>query len=36
MGGERLTALNLPAVEPLPEDLVKSYRVCEGKLGMIP
>ncbi|MFN3262597.1 MAG: peroxidase-related enzyme [Pikeienuella sp.] len=36
MGGERLTALNLPAVEPLPEDIEKYYQVCEEKLGMIP
>ena len=31
-----MTALNLPPVDPLPEDLSRYYDVCREKLGMIP
>ncbi|MEO0359627.1 MAG: peroxidase-related enzyme [Pseudomonadota bacterium] len=31
-----MTALDLPPVDPLPEDLARYYEVCEEKLGMIP
>ena len=31
-----LTALDLPPVDPLPEDIARYYEVCEEKLGMIP
>lgn len=30
------TALDLPPVDPLPEDVAKYFRVCEEKLGMVP
>ena len=30
------TALNLPPVEPLPEDVQKYFDVCREKLGMVP
>lgn len=30
------TALHLPPVEPLPEDVAKYFAVCEDKLGMVP
>ncbi len=33
---EQPTALNLPAVDPLPEATQKYFDVCEDKLGMIP
>jgi uncharacterized peroxidase-related enzyme len=29
-------ALDLPAVDPLPEDIARYYEVCQEKLGMIP
>ncbi|MEO1611921.1 MAG: peroxidase-related enzyme [Pseudomonadota bacterium] len=31
-----MTALELPPVDPLPEDIKRYYEVCEEKLGMIP
>jgi len=31
-----MTALDLPPVDPLPDDLQRYYEVCEEKLGMIP
>lgn len=31
-----MTALELPPVDPLPEDITRYYEVCEEKLGMIP
>jgi len=33
---ERPTALDLPPVEPLPDDVAKYFRICEEKLGMVP
>ena len=30
------TALNLPAVDPLPEGTAKFFRICEEKLGLVP
>lgn len=30
------TALDLPPVDPLPDDIAKYFKVCEEKLGMIP
>jgi len=30
------TALNLPAVDPMPEGIAKFFRICEEKLGMVP
>jgi len=30
------TALNLPAVDPLPERTAKFFRICEEKLGLVP
>lgn len=30
------TALDLPPIDPLPEDIAKYFRVCEEKLGMVP
>ncbi len=32
----RPTALDLPPVDPLPEDVAKYFAVCEEKLGMVP
>ncbi len=32
----RVTALDLPPADPLPEDTAKYFSVCEEKLGMIP
>lgn len=31
-----MTALELPPVDPLPDDIKRYYEVCEEKLGMIP
>lgn len=33
---DRLTALDLPPADPLPEDIARYYEVCQEKLGMIP
>ena len=33
---ERVTALNLPPVDPLPERTQKYFDICEDKLGMVP
>ncbi|WP_368185271.1 peroxidase-related enzyme [Aestuariibius sp. HNIBRBA575] len=30
------TALNLPQMDPLPDDVAKYFAVCEDKLGMVP
>ncbi|MEM9048261.1 MAG: peroxidase-related enzyme [Pseudomonadota bacterium] len=30
------TALNLPPIDPLPEDTAKYFALCEDKLGMVP
>ena len=30
------TALNLPAVSPLPEATQKYFDICQEKLGMVP
>ena len=30
------TALNLPALDPLPERTAKFFRICEEKLGLVP
>jgi uncharacterized peroxidase-related enzyme len=32
----RITALDLPSVDPLPEDVAKYFAVCQDKLGMVP
>lgn len=32
----RITALNLPAVDPLPESTQRYFDVCQEKLGMVP
>jgi len=31
-----VTALNLPAVDPLPEQTKKYFYICQEKLGMVP
>ena len=31
-----ITALDLPMVDPLPEDIQKYFDICDDKLGMIP
>lgn len=33
---DKTIALDLPAVDPLPDDIARYYEVCEEKLGMIP
>jgi uncharacterized peroxidase-related enzyme len=33
---DRITALDLPAADPLPEDVEKYFQVCRDKLGMVP
>ncbi|MFO7855173.1 MAG: peroxidase-related enzyme [Paracoccaceae bacterium] len=33
---DRPTALDLPPIEPLPDDVAKYFRICEEKLGMVP
>ncbi|WP_267139545.1 peroxidase-related enzyme [Anianabacter salinae] len=33
---DRVTALDLPMVDPLPEATAKYFQVCEDKLGMVP
>lgn len=33
---KNMTALELPPVDPLPDDIKRYYQVCEEKLGMIP
>ncbi|MEL7416616.1 MAG: alkylhydroperoxidase, partial [Pseudomonadota bacterium] len=30
------TALDLPMVDPLPEETQKFFRICEEKLGLVP
>ena len=36
MAHDAPTALNLPMVDPLPEDTQKYFDVCQEKLGMVP
>tara|TARA_R100000935_G_scaffold10109_3_gene20180 strand:- start:7758 stop:8327 length:570 start_codon:yes stop_codon:yes gene_type:complete len=36
MAHDTPTALNLPMVDPLPEDTQKYFDVCQEKLGMVP
>lgn len=36
MSKEDMIALDLPPVDPLPDDVKRYYEVCEEKLGMIP
>lgn len=36
MAEKNLTALDLPPVDPLPDDVKRYYEVCEEKLGMVP
>lgn len=31
-----ITALDLPAADPLPDDIARYYEVCQEKLGLIP
>ncbi|NDW53394.1 peroxidase-related enzyme [Aliiroseovarius sp. PrR006] len=31
-----ITALDLPMVDPLPEDIQKYFNICDEKLGMVP
>ena len=33
---ESVTALDLPMVDPLPEDTAKYFAICEEKLGLVP
>ncbi|UWP98056.1 peroxidase-related enzyme [Aliiroseovarius crassostreae] len=33
---ERVTALDLPMVDPLPEDIQKYFDICDEKLGLVP
>ena len=33
---EKITALDLPMVDPLPEDTQKYFDLCDEKLGMVP
>lgn len=33
---DQTTALDLPAVDPLPEDVARYYEICREKLGMVP
>ncbi len=34
--GEQVTALDLPQVEPLPEETARYFAICEEKLGLVP
>lgn len=36
MTDEKLTALNAPPVDPLPDHIQRYYEVCEEKLGLVP
>lgn len=36
MSDEAVTALDLPPVDPLPDNIRKYYAVCEEKLGLVP
>lgn len=36
MSDPKVTALDLPAEDPLPEGVQRYYEVCEEKLGMVP
>ena len=33
---DKITALDLPPVDPLPEATAKYFRICDEKLGMVP
>ena len=33
---DKITALDLSPVDPLPEATAKYFRICEEKLGMVP
>lgn len=33
---EQVTALDLPMVDPLPEDIQKYFDICDEKLGLVP
>ena len=33
---EKVTALNLPAMDPMPENVKKYFKLCKEKLGLIP
>lgn len=33
---DKITALDLPPVDPLPEKTAKYFRICEEKLGLVP
>lgn len=34
--GEQVTALDLPQVEPLPDETARYFAICEEKLGLVP
>ena len=36
MSDPKVTALDLPTEDPLPEGVQRYYEVCEEKLGMVP
>jgi uncharacterized peroxidase-related enzyme len=36
MSADRITALDLPAQDPLPEDIAAYFAKCDDKLGMVP
>ena len=33
---DRVTALDLPPLDPLPEDTAKYFAICQEKLGLVP
>ena len=33
---EKITALNLPEMDPMPEHVKKYFKLCKDKLGLIP
>ncbi|WP_424942505.1 peroxidase-related enzyme [Aliiroseovarius crassostreae] len=35
-GQENVTVLDLPMVDPLPEDIQKYFDICQDKLGLVP
>ena len=34
--GKAITALDLPAMDPMPEDIAKYLGICDEKLGLVP
>lgn len=35
-GDQPVTALDLPPMDPMPEDIAKYFAICQDKLGMVP